>query len=149
MLTELCQELHNWFDRKPDGSKYPKYNGVFTVSGGVIAELDGKIADGQYFRIMGSLFNDGVHRYGDEDDVLTDEVFEGAVWSMGVPPEIIALSDEIDEWKKGNGKNINNPISSENLTASGYSWSSKSIDDISKSNWQAVFRASLTSWRKI
>ena len=89
MLTEICAELRNYFE-VPNG----RHLGKFEISGGSIAPLD-FLQDGQYFRIIGSVFNDGVHQYPASD--LTDEVFNGAVWAMAVPPAIIALAtDEKD-----------------------------------------------------
>ena len=89
MLTEICAELRNYFE-VPDGRHF----GKFEISGGSIAPLD-FLQDGQYFRIIGSVFNDGVHQYPASD--LTDEVFNGAVWAMAVPPAVIAIAaDEKD-----------------------------------------------------
>ena len=56
MLTELCQELRNWFDRD-----LPKWYGEITISDGQIQDVD--LQSGQYFRVIGSLFNDGVHKF--------------------------------------------------------------------------------------
>ena len=72
MLTEICAELRNWFV-VPDGV----HIGTYTISGGSIAPLD-FLQEGQYFRIIGSVFNDGVHQYPASD--LTDETFHGAVY---------------------------------------------------------------------
>ena len=49
MLTELCQELRNWFERK-------KFFGTFTIESGQIDLPDGSLQSGQYFRIVGSVF---------------------------------------------------------------------------------------------
>ena len=87
MLTEICAEIRNYFE-VPNG----RHLGTFTISGGSIAPLD-FLQEGQYFRIVGSVFNDGVYQYPAAS--LTDEVFEGAVWAMAVPPTLIALSAEI------------------------------------------------------
>ena len=92
MLTELCQELRNWFNRNMD-----KWDGDFIIEDGVLRNFAGKLKPNQYFRIMGSVFNDGVHKYGEGG--LTDETFTGSIWAMAVPPAVIALSDEIDAWK--------------------------------------------------
>ena len=65
-LTELCEELRNWnFNISlPD---VPKYRGTFTISDGEIdlsaMAASGYLQSGQYFRIIGSHFNDGVYRY--------------------------------------------------------------------------------------
>lgn len=94
MLTELCAELRNYFL-----GDYPMRNihrGTFTISGGSIAPLD-FLKENQYFRIVGSTFNDGVYQYPAIG--LTDETFAGAVWAMAVPPAVIALADEEDAIK--------------------------------------------------
>ena len=92
MLTEICAELRNWFV-VPDGV----HIGTYTISGGSIAPLD-FLQEGHHFRIVGSVFNDGVYQYPATS--LTDEVFEGAVWAMAVPPTLIALTAEIEEYNK-------------------------------------------------
>ena len=65
MLTAICAELRNWFV-VPNGVHIQAY----TISGGSIAPLD-FLQEGQYFRIIGSVFNDGVYQYPAAD--LTDE----------------------------------------------------------------------------
>lgn len=92
MLTDLCAELKNYFE-VPNGRHF----GTFTVSGGVLAPLD-FLNHGQYFRIVGSLFNDGVWQYPAVG--LTDETFDGAVWAMAVPRAVVELSNDIDAIKE-------------------------------------------------
>lgn len=149
MLTEICQYLHNWFNRKPDGSDYPKYSGAFEVVNG---ELDmDDLAEGQYFRIMGSLFNDGVHKKGEGD--LKDESFDGEIWSMGVPPQIVALADNIGAWVKKYGGADGaalSPYQSESFD--GYSYTKQASAGTSGGfgvSWSSVFGSSLAPWRKI
>lgn len=158
MLSEICQYLHNWFNRKPNGDDYPKEYGEFTIADGVIdAQV---LAEGQYFRIMGSLFNDGVHKYGTDPktnklyDALTDETFDGAIWSMGVPPEVVKLADEISAWQVEYGKadsEAMSPFASESF--GGYSYTKGSgAGSGSQGNgngWQSVYAARLNVWRKI
>ena len=88
MLTELCKELKNWFETD-------KVFGVFTIENGSI-DLSKFVQDGQYFRIIGSVFNDGVYEYPTTN--LKDETFDGAIWPMAVPPAVIDLASEIGEW---------------------------------------------------
>lgn len=149
MLTEICQYLHNWFNRKPDGSDYPKYSGAFEVVNG---ELDmDDLAEGQYFRIMGSLFNDGVHKKGEGG--LKDESFDGEIWSMGVPPQIVALADKIKAWADKYGDVDGaalSPYQSESFD--GYSYTkqaSGNTDGSSGVSWSSAFKSSLAPWRKI
>lgn len=149
MLTEICQYLKNWFNRKPDGTSYPMYEDTFTISGGEI--MTDVLADGQFYRVMGSLFNDGVHRYG--DGILTDEVFDGTVWAMGIPPEIVQLDADVSEWMEKYGT-ITSPSMSPYQSESfgGYSYSKASGASLSGAeagSWQAVFSERLAPWRKI
>ena len=147
MLTELCQELKNWFELK-------KYFGTFTIEGGQLTGIF-SLLDGQYFRIIGSVFNDGVHQW--PNDVLVDETFEGAIWAMAVPPTVIALSEEIQEWRnKYDGVDSVNmgPYSSESF--GGYSYSRGGSSGSGSGNrgngaptWQSMFANDLNRWRKI
>ena len=150
MLTEICQYLKNWFNRKPDGTDYPKYTGDFVIADGEI-NID-ELAEGQYFRIIGSLFNDGVHQYGTGE--LKDEEFEGEVWSMGVPPEVVALANDIDAWmqKYGDVDSVAmSPYQSESFD--GYSYTKQqgyaSTGGGMLTSWNAVFSSRLAPWRKI
>ena len=145
MLTELCQELRNWFDKK-------RYFGTFTIEGGQLTDCS-YLQDGQYYRIVGSVFNDGVHNQSDND--LHDESFEGAIWAMAVPPTVIALSDEIDAWNEkygGADSSAMSPFQSESF--GGYSYSkasggSSSLGGSSVPTWKSVFADELNRWRKI
>lgn len=150
MLTEICQEIRNWFDRDRD-----KWFGDFTIADNVIA-LNGEplpLVEGQYFRIIGSLFNDGVHLYS-SDLSLKDEDFSGAIWSMAVPQAVIDLSAEIDSWvQKYGGVNSANmsPYNSESFGGYSYSKSGGGSGDGTSGagTWQGVFAKRLNMWRKI
>lgn len=152
MLTEICQYLHNWFNRKPDGSDYPKQSGTIAIENGEL--ITSILADGQYFRVIGSLFNDGVHKYGDSSDVLKDEEFEGEIWSMGVPLEIVKLADDIDAWMAKYGtvdSEAMSPFSSESF--GGYSYNKQqgfaSTGGGMLTTWESIFSDRLSPWRKI
>lgn len=145
MLTELCQELRNWFDLD---RKY----GTFTISGGVL-QADFLLA-GQYYRIKGSIFNNGVHKYGEE--TLDDEVFTGEVWAMGIPKAVIALAAQITAWRE-KYENVNSqamsPFQAESF--GGYSYEKNSTSSARGSatstptGWKAIFASELNRWRKI
>ena len=117
-LTELCREVKNWFE-------VSRYHGTFTISGGQInlSEMvsDGSLKDGQYFRIMGSVFNDGVHQYPASE--LDDEVFTGAIVAMAAPKEFLVLMDDINAWLDTYGSDTQKPYQSESF--GGYSYSLK------------------------
>ena len=111
--------------------------------------------DGQYYRICGSVFNDGVHKYGDESDSLVDESFDGAVWAMAVPPAVIALDADITAWQEKYGgaeSEAMSPFTSESFGGYSYSKSSRSGtsgDDAGAGSWQSAFAGRLNMWRKI
>ena len=138
MLTELCAELRNYFE-VPNGRHF----GTFTISGGSIAPLD-FLQDGQHFRIVGSVFNDGVYQYPASD--LTDEVFEGAVWAMAVPPTLIALSAEIKEYNESDAGKAS-PYTSESF--GGYSYTKATDANGAPIGWQKAFASRLAKWRKL
>lgn len=143
-LTELCQELHNWFDRD-------RHTGSFEIAdGNIVADF---LNDGQYFRIVGSIFSDGVHQYPAAG--LKDETFDGAVWALAIPDPIIKLATEIAEWREKNeaidSANMS-PFQSESF--GGYSYSKGSANRSSGANsgslsWVDVFAARLNRWRKL
>lgn len=144
MLTELCQELRNWFERE-------KHTGTFTIQDGNIAA--DFLVPGQYFRIIGSIFSDGVHQYPASD--LLDETFEGAVWTLAIPPHIVGLSEEIDAWRakyEAVDSAAMSPFSSESF--GGYSYSKSGTGSASGGgttggSWQTAFASKLNAWRKI
>ena len=137
-LTEICAELRNWFV-VPNGVHIQTY----TISGGSIAPLD-FLQEGQYFRIIGSVFNDGVHQYPAAD--LTDEVFHGAVWAMAVPPSLIALSAEIEEYNKSDaGK----PSLFTSESFGGYAYTKATDASGAPISWQKAFASRLNKLRKL
>ena len=138
MLTELLAEIRNYFE-VPNGRHF----GKFTISGGSIAPLD-FLQEGQYFRIVGSVFNDGVYQYPATS--LTDEVFEGAVWAMSLPPDLIALTAEIEEYNKSDAGKAS-PYISENF--GGYSYTKATDASGAPIGWQKAFSRRLKRWRKL
>lgn len=144
MLSEICQELKNWFDRNQ-----PKFHGDFEISDGKITDeaFTAAIQNNQYFRIIGSVFNDGIYKYTDDLE-LTDESFSGSIWFMAIPKEVIALSAEITEWLTKYGESINSPYQSESF--GGYSYNKASGGSNSSApSWQSTFASKLNLWRKI
>lgn len=152
MLTELCKEINNYFDTN-------RVFGTFKIENGVMPVLEAFMQDGQYFRIVGSVFNDGVYQYPltvkDGVGELKDEEFEGAVWAMAVPQEVIALADEIKNWcnkYQTVDSMAMSPYNSESFGGYSYSKSSGGSGDGSgngSGTWQGVFANRLSNWRKI
>lgn len=147
MLTELLQYLKNWFHRTT-------YYGEFTISNGNIGKysngiafVDNYLKDGQYFRIIGSALNDGVWKYPATE--LKDEVFEGAVWGLAVPPAVVALAEEIAEWQEKYGGTVSSPFTSESF--GGYSYTKSAGNSVNGGgmSWKDQFASRLNPWRKI
>lgn len=137
MITELCQELHNWFETAI-------YDGRFSVTeGNLNADF---LQNGQFFRIVGSIYNDGVYQYPTNE--LVEEEFEGTVWAMAVPKAVIALAEEIDAWNTKYGAGVNSPFQSESF--GGYSYAKGTTASGKAINgWQDAFASRLNRWRKI
>lgn len=145
MLSDVCRYLNNWFDSE-------RLFGEFEIADGNITGLEDKLQTGQYFRIIESVFNDGIHQYPATD--LQDETFTGSVWVLKIPPEVVDISEEIDEW---NAKNATadsaamSPFQSESF--GGYSYTKASGSDGSDGGgaWQSVpgFTSRLNGWRKV
>lgn len=150
MLSEVCKFLNNWFDSE-------RLYGDFTISGGILTGVGEKLQEGQYFRIIESVFNDGVYAYrsvipAGAAHELEDETFSGSVWILKIPPEVVALSDEIDAWcakYAGADSAAMSPYTSESF--GGYSYSkgaSSGADGGTGANWQTQFGPRLSLWRK-
>lgn len=137
MLTEVCAELRNYFVKDI-------HNGTFEIVGGKITPLD-FIQENQHFRIVGSVFNDGVYKYT-TDLVLTDEIFSGSVWAMAVPPSVVALAEEI---KKYNESDEAKPSAYTSESFGGYSYSKATDSNGVPLTWQKVFANRLNKYRRI
>lgn len=140
MLEELLRTLKNYFIREV-------YVGKFSIESGTIS-VD-FLQNGQYFKIHGSVFNDGVYQY--PIDSLTDEEFTGEIWAMAVPSAVIALSEEIADWNAKNADVLSSPYLSESF--GGYSYSKATSTTGSGASvpatWKEAFATRLNSWRKI
>lgn len=138
VLTELCEYLNNYFWTKKIQGNYSIQNGSINVAG---------IQDGQYFRIVGSVFNDGVHQYPITS--LTDEDFEGTVWLMAVPQTVIDLASDIDAWQTKYGNSANSPWESESFGNYSRSKGTVSGNESNPNTWQAAFATRLNKWRRL
>ena len=146
MLSELCRELKNWFDKR-------RYFGIFEIENGEFVDVD-YLQVGQYFRIVGSVFNDGVYEYtGEPIADLKDEQFQGAIWALAIPNEVISLSKDIAAWQAKYGSvdsQAMSPFNSESFGGYSYSKSAGGSGSGANSNsWQAAFADRLNMWRKI
>ena len=139
MLEQVLMNIRNWFT--VDGGIY---SGTFTIEDGGIALPF--LANGQYFRICGSVFNDGLHKYPAAD--LVDEKFSGAIWALAIPAAVVDLADEIGAWQEKNGEASVSPYQSESF--GGYSYSKATDAETGGAvTWQSAFKKQLSAWRKI
>lgn len=139
-MTDFCAEIKNYFDVKRAYGKY-------TISGGSIVIDD--MQEGQFFRIIGSVFNDGVYQYPASG--LKNETFDGSIWYMAVPPDVKSLVEEMSAWEDKNAAALNSPYSSESF--GGYSYSKTSGSGISGGDGSITafshFADKLKLWRKV
>ena len=149
MLYEVLQELRNWFEREIVTGTFAVTDGVLSADG---IDLGDHLQTNQWFRLVGSVFNDGVHQYGAA--VLADEApFDGAVVAMAVPSAVIALAADIEAWQGKYGA-VDGPALSPYTSESfgGYSYT-KSAGGASGAasgvTWQSAFASRLNKWRKI
>ena len=151
VLTEMCQELKHWFCDVETDIHY----GTYTIENGLLSLPF--LIQGQYFRIVGSAFNDGVYvdfdgnicgDDGKSDASLQDEVFSGAIWAMKVPPSVVKLGADIEAWVEKNGDAVSSPYQSESW--GGYSYSLKRGSGESGAlDWRTIFAGALNRWRKL
>lgn len=139
MLEQVLMNIRRWFP--VEGGVH---SGTFTIKdGGITLPF---LADGQYFRICGSVFNDGLHQYNVLD--LVDETFTGTIWALAIPKAVIELADEIQKWQEKNGEASVSPYQSESF--GGYSYSKATDAETGGAvTWQSAFKQQLSAWRKI
>ena len=141
ILEEMLNYIHNYFEKRV-------YSGEMVISSNSLVGID--LQDGQYFKIEGSVFNDGIHQYPCHS--LINEKFNGRVYALAIPLEVIRLSEEIETWQEQYGDKVNSPFQSESF--GGYSYTKASGDGRSNNSessvsWQSVFGKRLQRWRKI
>lgn len=173
MLEQVLLELNNWFRVRDEADGL--YPGAYTIADGRLAAPF--LEAGQYFRLLGSRFNDGLHQAAPEgsgeeggpagdkapgafgaegsgprgsraEPPLRDESFEGVVWALAVPPEVVRLAREIEAWQERHGPAALGPYASESF--GGYSYT-RATDAATGGplTWQGAFRARLAPYRRL
>jgi hypothetical protein len=139
MLEEVLLHLRNWFEVEGE-----VHEGTFTIENGSISLPF--LKNGQYFRVEGSIFNDGLHQNPATD--LTDEVFVGTIFALAIPKEVQRIAEEISDWQEKYGDAAQKPFTSESF--GGYSYSKGGTEEAAGgTTWQSAFRARLNAWRKL
>ncbi len=140
MLEQVLDYIHNYFVKE-------EHRGKFKIVGGEL--IVNFLQTNQYFKIGGSVLNDGVFQYPATD--LQDEEFEGVIYSMAVPRSLLDLTEEIQGWVDKFGEASASPYQSESF--GGYSYNKGSVvGNNGKSGmvtWQSVFGTRLNAYRKI
>lgn len=150
ILDEICDTLHNYFTKTTD-----VHRGKFTIENGSLTS--DFLQENQYFRIVGSVFNDGVYCFPYNE--LTDEEFNGEVWAMSVPTALRELLTDITAWENtygygGSNASMNySPFTSESFNNYSYSKGSKTggtaTSSASPMTWKDVFGEKLRRWKRL
>ena len=136
MLEKVLRHLRNWF-------VHSIRQGAFEIKGGIL-ELP-FILEGQYFRIVGSVLNDGVYQY---PAALKDEAFTGEIWCLAIPGTVLELVKDIEQWESKNGAASVSPYTSESF--GGYTYTKAVNKDSGGAiTWESAFKSRLSIWRKI
>ena len=133
MLDVVCREIRNYFVKSV-------HKGSFTVKNGTM-QLP-FLVEGQYFRVEGSVLNDGIYHYPATS--LQDEAFSGRIVAMAIPPAFLELVDKIKDFE---AKNVVSPYTSESW--GGYSYTKAKVSNGQAVGWKTAFAKELNVWRKI
>ena len=147
ILEQVLVHTHNWFVYDTIDVGYCEI-----LNGSLPASVS--IPSGAWYRIQGSLFNDGLHQHPDTE--LTDETFNGTVTVCAIPKALLDVVEEIEDWLEhyaiAMSKAQESPYQSESFD--GYSYSIRG--DLTPQNgsggltgWQAAFASRLNAWRKM
>jgi hypothetical protein len=146
ILEQVLNHIHNWF-------VYDQMDVRCSIEGGSLP-ASVSIPDGAWYRVQGSLFNDGLHQHPADD--LTDETFDGTITVCAIPNALLDVVEEIEEWQDaysaGQKKALGSPYSSESFD--GYSYNMRDYSGSNSasgglSGWQAEFASRLNPWRKV
>lgn len=137
MLDEILDHLRNYFVTTAERGTYEIKDGMITPP------LD--LEKGQYFRIVGSLLNDGVYQ---SMEGLLDETFTGEIWLLAVPRSLVTLAQEIRAYEESEMSSPSPYISENYFGQYGYQ-RAKDGEGIPISDWRTVFAKKLNRWRKI
>lgn len=145
MLNEICEHLHNFFDRR-DGEYIDRSADTFTISSGVISPLSSSLVAGQYIRVVGSLLNDGIYLLPSNFTIstLVNETFTGAIFGLAIPKDLVTLDSEITAFVAAN------PASwyvSESF--GGWSGTKATGANGAALSWESVYAKRLNRWRKV
>ena len=92
-ITDFCEEVNNWFD-------VDRQFGVFTIADGKLSGVT-DLKENQFFRIIGSVFNDGVYQNNSEltltDESLTALITVRASVDIAIPKAVQEVAETVTE----------------------------------------------------
>lgn len=147
ILEQVLWHIHNWFERE----QIP-VSTCCIDDGSLPTSIS--IPEGAWYRIQGSLLNDGLHQHPAAD--LMDETFDGTITVCAIPNALLSVVEEIEDWQlhysEARRKALSSPYSSESFD--GYSYTAKDFSGASSASggltgWQAAFASQLNPWRKM
>lgn len=133
MLERVLRYLRNWFVADIRTGEFIVESGTITLP---------FLRESQYYRILGSALNDGIHKYGDGIE-LPNEEFYGEIWALNIPPSLLETVMRIEEWEKKNAEAAHSPYTQESF--GGYSYQKRADGN----GWESAFRSELSVWRKL
>lgn len=148
ILEDVLWHIHNWFVRDS-----MTVSGCEISEGALPASVTSSLMPTQWYRITGSVLNDGLHQHPADD--LTDETFDGTIDTLVIPRPLLRVVEEIADWiddyDEGMRKAMRSPYQSESFD--GYSYTNKAASASNSGSggltgWQAEFAARLNPWRK-
>lgn len=145
MLEQILMELQNWFRVRDNVNGI--HPGTYTIENGGIALPF--LRDGQYFRIMGSVFNDGLHQYGPDMEALTDETFDGTIWALAIPKSVVDAAAEAEAWMAKNSAIVGGVYSGESFGGYAYTKDTTAVDSVSKTGIPAHILAKVNGYRRL
>lgn len=132
------KSINNFFEDE-NGYNY----GTWEIKGGLITLPF--LLNNQYFRIIGSVFNDGVYKY-DANLELVDETFDGTIVALKPPKAFMDLVAEIQAFNDKYGTIT--PYTSESFLNYSYSKAS-GANGTGQITWMDAYRSKLNKWRKL
>ena len=149
ILEDVLWHIHNWF----------VYDTIDVDAcqideGALPASVTSSLLDGQWYRIRGSVLNDGLHQHPAAD--LTDETFDGSLDTLVIPKPLLRVVEEIQDYIERNASALekaqSSPYQSESFGGYSYSLRGDLTSNSSSgglSGWQTAFASRLNPFRKI
>lgn len=149
ILEDVLWHIHNFFVYDTD-----IVDGCAISEGALPASVTSSMLEGQWYRIRGSILNDGIHQHPASD--LTDETFDGEIDTLVIPKPLLRVVEEIQDYIARNADAIQTAQSSPYQSESfgGYSYTIRgdlagNTASGGLTGWQAAYAGRLNPWRKM